>query len=176
MQTAIHVLNIPATTWCLAELLDISVCCWWQVRLQHTSPVCNLSTLRLRYQVPKINTVSAEQLRCCWPSRVCCHTLTKSDCLTPLQNSTLRATIRWSLSMTQCYTGMFNTGPVLSRAFNACGHLVLWNEGSRPTRPTPGGLGCLSPEQHSYGVLSRELGCFDKVISNLRRLDSQTHA
>ncbi len=34
----------------------------WRVRLQHTSPVCNLSTLRLRYQVPKINTTAAEQL------------------------------------------------------------------------------------------------------------------
>ncbi len=33
----------------------------WQVRLQHTSPVRNLSTLRLRYQVPKINNTSAEK-------------------------------------------------------------------------------------------------------------------
>ena len=24
----------------------------------------------------------------CWPTRVCCHTLTKPDCLAPLQNST----------------------------------------------------------------------------------------
>ena len=30
--------------------------------LQHTLPLHNLSTLRLRYQVPKINTASAEQL------------------------------------------------------------------------------------------------------------------
>ena len=35
-------------------------CSQWRVRLQHTLPVCNLSTLRLRYQVPKMNTVSAE--------------------------------------------------------------------------------------------------------------------
>ncbi len=46
------------------ERIAITVECapFWRVRLQHTSPLRNLSTLRLRYQVPKINTASAEQL------------------------------------------------------------------------------------------------------------------
>ena len=34
----------------------------WPVRLQHTSPIRYLSTLRLRSQVPKINMASSEQL------------------------------------------------------------------------------------------------------------------
>ena len=42
------------------------------IYIQHTSPAQNLNTLRLSYQVPKINTTSAEQLHrascyCHWP-------------------------------------------------------------------------------------------------------------
>ncbi len=63
------------------------------------NPDTRLSTPRLRYQVPKINKVSAEQLHrailplllpykkpcCCWPPRVCCHTLTTDWLPVPLR-------------------------------------------------------------------------------------------
>ena len=61
----------PSLSWCppprhrLLPTLDsvrISTTRKWRVRLQRTSAAGNLSTLRLRYQVPKINTASAEQL------------------------------------------------------------------------------------------------------------------
>ena len=69
----------------------------WRVHLQHTSPACNLSTLWLRYQVPKINTASAEWLgramlllplaikTLATASLPCCHTLTRTDYLAPLR-------------------------------------------------------------------------------------------
>ncbi len=75
----------------------------------YLTPNTRLSTPRLRYWVPKINTLSGEQLcratlplpvpckkPCCsWPPRVCCHTHNRlATCA--LANSTLltRATLR----------------------------------------------------------------------------------
>ena len=63
------------------------------------TPNTGPSTPRLRYCIPKINNVSAEQLHramlplllpykrpcCCWPPRICCHILTIDWLPAPLQ-------------------------------------------------------------------------------------------